>query len=102
MSFDDLLFTIIIGGMALSIAYMRAQYVMQRSCRIAERASELRLRALYATRPNTQAPPKSSARPMSRAAAPQVSPNAVLHRALPVYVRFHDPRRSGPSIGRGQ
>jgi hypothetical protein len=88
MSVDDFLFTIIIGGMVLSIAYLRAQYAMRRSYRIAERGSELRLRELYATRPNTQDPLKGPARPVSCAAVPQVSPNAVLHRSLPVHVRF--------------
>jgi hypothetical protein len=85
MSVDDLLFTIIIGGMVISIAYLRAQYVMQRSYRIAERGSELRLRELYATRPNTRAPLKGPARPVSYAAMPQVSPKAVLQRSRPVH-----------------
>jgi hypothetical protein len=86
MSVDDLLFAIIIGGVALSIAYLRAQYVMQRGYRIAERASQLRLRGLYATRANAQGPIKS--------------PNAVLHGSLPVHVRFRDrmekPDKSNP------
>jgi len=56
MSIDDLLFTIIIGGVVLSIAYLRAQYMMRRSYRIFERGSELRLRELYATRPNAHGP----------------------------------------------
>ena len=54
MSVDDLLFTIIIGGVVLSIAYLRAQYMMRRSYRMYERGSELRLRELYATRSNAQ------------------------------------------------
>jgi hypothetical protein len=88
MSVDDVLFIIIIGGMVLSIAYLRAQYVMRRSYRIAERGNELRLRDLYGTRPNTQGLLHESARPGSRAATPLVSPNAVLHRSLPVHVRL--------------
>jgi hypothetical protein len=94
MSVDDLLFIIIIGGMALSIAYLRAQFVMRRSHRIAERASELRLRELYATRRKTQGLLKGSARPVSCAAVPQMSPNVVLHRSLPVHVRFVSYRSS--------
>jgi hypothetical protein len=86
MGVDDLLFTIIIGGMVLSIAYLRAQYVMRRRYRIAERGSELRMRELYATRPNSQDPLKG--RTASQARVPQVSPNAVLHGSLPVHVRF--------------
>lgn len=88
MSIDDLLFIIIIGGIVLSIAYLRAQFVMQRSYRIAERGSELRLRELFATRPNTPGPLKAPARPVSSAAMSLMSPNAVLHRSLPVHVRF--------------
>ena len=88
MSIDDLLFITIIGGMMLSIAYLRAQYVMRRGYRIAERGNELRLRELYGTRPNTLGPLKGPARPVSGAAMRQVSPNAVLHRSLPVHVRF--------------
>lgn len=69
MSVDDLLFIIIIGGVVLSIAYLRAQYMMRRSYRIAERGSELRLRELYATRPNAQGSLKSPARPVPSPAA---------------------------------
>jgi hypothetical protein len=94
MSVDNLLFTIIIGGVALSIAYLRAQFVMLRRYRIAERGSELRLRELYATRPNTQAALKGPARPLLCAAVRQMSPNAVVHRSLPVHVRFVSARSS--------
>lgn len=100
MGVDDLLFAIIIGGMVLSIAYMRAQYEMRRSSRIAERASELLLRELYATRPNSQTPFKGP--PASRAPIRQVFPNAVLHRSLPVHVRFahHEyPSSAAPDEG---
>jgi hypothetical protein len=88
MSADDLLFLIIIGGMVLSIVYLRAQYLMRRSYRIAERGNELRLRELYGIRPNTQGLLHGSPRPDSRAAPPLNSPNAVLHKCLPVHVRF--------------
>jgi hypothetical protein len=89
MSVDDLLFTIIIGGAALSIAYLRAQYMTQRSYRIAERGSELRLRELYANRPNSRSPLNPlNGRPASRTSASQVSPNAILNGTLPVHVRF--------------
>jgi hypothetical protein len=54
LSVDDFLFIIIIGGMVLAIAYLRAQYAMWRSYRIAECASALRLRELYGTRAETQ------------------------------------------------
>ena len=88
MSVDDLLFIIIFGGMLLAIAYLRAQYAMRRSHRIAERANTLRLRELYGTREKTQDLRKGAANPVSSAAAPQMFPNAVLHRSLPVHVRF--------------
>jgi hypothetical protein len=88
MSVDDLLFIVIIGGTVLAIVYLRAQYVMRRSYRIAERRNELRLRELYGTRPNTQGFLHEHARPDSPAATPLVAPNAVLHRSLPVHVRF--------------
>src|ERR1700722_8638614 len=52
MSVDVLLFTIIISGVWLSIAYLRGQYVIRRSYRIAERENEMHLRELY--RPNTR------------------------------------------------
>jgi hypothetical protein len=86
MSVDDLLFTIIIGGVVLSIAYLRAQYVMRRSYRIAELGNELRLRELYATRPNMQGPLRG--RSISCAAAPVGSPNAVPRRSPPAHVRY--------------
>jgi hypothetical protein len=89
MYIDDVLFMIIIGGMVLSIAYLRAQYVTQRSYRIAERGAELSLRELYGTRPNAPDPLEGSQRPASRAAVPQICPDAVAHRSsLPVHVRF--------------
>jgi hypothetical protein len=70
MSIDDLLFTIIIGGVVLSISYLRAQYMMRRSYRIFERGSELRLRELYATRPNAHGGSlKGPARPVPSPAA---------------------------------
>lgn len=87
MSIDDLLFTIIIGGMVLSTVYMRSQYIMRRRYRIAERENELRLRELYGTRANMQDALKAPARPVSCAAALHGYPNAVLHRSLPVHVR---------------
>jgi hypothetical protein len=92
MSIDDFLFIIIVGGMVLSIAHLRAQYVMRRSHLTAERESELRLRELYATRPNMRGP--LTGRAVSSAAVPQVSPNALLHRALPAHVRFGTERTS--------
>lgn len=60
MGADDLLFFIILGGMVLTIVYLRDQYSAQRRFRIAERGSELRLRELYRSRPAAQfktAPP---------------------------------------------
>jgi hypothetical protein len=88
MSIDDLLFMIIIGGMALSIAYLRAQFALLHSYRIAEQGSELRLRELYATRRNVHAPLETSARPLSCAAVRKISPKAVLHRSPRVLIRF--------------
>jgi hypothetical protein len=88
MGIDDLLFMIIIGGMALSIAYLRAQFALLRSYRIAERGSELRLRELYATRRNKHAPLETSAKPVSCAAVRKICPKAVLYRSPPVHIRF--------------
>jgi hypothetical protein len=84
MSVDDFLFILIIGGMVLAIAYLRAQYAVRRSYRIAEHANTLRQRELYGTRAKTQ---DLRTGPAS-AAVPQMFPNAVLHRSLPVHVRF--------------
>lgn len=47
MGVDDLLFLIIIGGMLLTIAYLRDQYAARRRYRIAQRRAEQRLRELY-------------------------------------------------------
>jgi hypothetical protein len=88
MSVDDFLFIIIIGGMVLSIAYLRAQYAMRRSHGIAERAKALRLRELYGTPAKTQDVRKGPAKPAASAGVPQMFPSAVLHRSLPVHVRF--------------
>jgi hypothetical protein len=89
MSVDDLLFMIIIVGMVLSIAYLRAQYLMRRSYRIAERGAELRLRELYGTQPIAQCAHEDLQKPASRAVIPRASPDAVPHRSsLPVHVRF--------------
>ena len=88
MSVDDFLFVLIIGGMVLAIAYLRAQYAVRRSYRIAEHANTLRQRELYGTRAKTQDPRAGPANPVSSAAVPQMLPNAVLHRSLPVQVRF--------------
>ena len=88
MSVDDLLFAVIIGGMALSIAYMRAQYLVRRSYRIAARESEMRLRELFGTQPRAQHPLKGSAKPLSGGPVPHAAPNAALHSSLPVRVRF--------------
>lgn len=86
MGADDILFFIILGGMGLTIAYLRDQYATQRKYRIAERGSELRLRELYRIRPEAQF--KGPPGPRSRAALPHASPNAALNRSLPVHVRF--------------
>lgn len=88
MSVDDFLFILIIGGTVLAIAYLRAQYAVRRSYRIAEHANTLRQRELYGTRAKTQDLRTGPAKPVSGAAEPQVFPNAVLHRSLPVHVRF--------------
>ena len=88
MSIDDFLFIIIIGGMVMAIVYLRAQYAMKRSYRIAEHANTLRLRELYGTRAKTQDLRAGPAKPVASAAVPKMFPNAVLHRSLPVHVRF--------------
>ena len=89
MSVDNLLFMIIIVGMVLSIAYLRAQYVMRRSYGIAEREAELRLRELYGNRPNARRPLEGPQRSTSRAAVPAALPDALPYRSsLPVHVRF--------------
>jgi hypothetical protein len=93
MSVDDLLFIVIIGGLVLSIAYLRAQYSVRRSQRIAERGNELLLRELYGARPNARDPLKNLVRPVSCGAAPHLSLNAVLHGSLPVHVRVVYPAR---------
>lgn len=88
MSVDDCLFILIIGGMVLAIAYLRAQYAVRRSHRIAEHANTLRQRELYGTRAKTQDLRTGPAKPVFSAAVPQKFRNAGLHRSLPVHVRF--------------
>jgi hypothetical protein len=46
MSVDDVLFAIIIGGFALTGAYLRDQYALQCSRKAAALGAELRLREL--------------------------------------------------------
>jgi hypothetical protein len=48
---DDLLFAIIIGGIGLSVAYLRAELVLSQEFKAAERRKELALRELHTTRP---------------------------------------------------
>jgi hypothetical protein len=93
MSVDNLLLAIIIGGMMLSGAYLRAQYAEQRSYRIAERSNELRLRELYGIRSNTRDSPKDPERRVPQAAATRAPRNAepgarVPRNPLQVHVRF--------------
>jgi hypothetical protein len=89
MSVDNLLLAIIIGGMMLSGAYLRAQYAAQRSYRIAERSNELRLRELYGIRSNTRDSPKDPERPVLQAVPRNAEPGAVVPRnPLQVHVRF--------------
>jgi hypothetical protein len=59
MGVDDLLFAIIIGGILLSVVYLKAQYGLRRSGRTADRGKELGLRELHATRSHAQDSPKS-------------------------------------------
>lgn len=81
MSVDDVLLVIIIAGMVLSGAYLRAQYTMRRRYRTAERRKELRLRELYHSRAETRVPRAA----VSRNAVPDAM---LLRNSLQVRVRF--------------
>jgi len=50
MSFDDLFIAIIIAGMGLTVAYLRAEYVLHRGCKAAEHKNLIFQRELHANR----------------------------------------------------
>jgi hypothetical protein len=99
MGVDDLLFFIIMGGMVLTIAYLRDQYTAQRRYRIAERGSELRLGALYRSR--SQAQFKGPPGPESSDPLPRTSRDAAPNASLPVHVRFVYRRPLAPDQPQG-
>jgi hypothetical protein len=76
MSVDDLLLAIIIGGMVLSGAYLRAQYAARRNYRMAERSNALLLRELYGTRSKTQDSAQGPDRRVPQATATRAPRNA--------------------------
>jgi len=51
---DDLLIMIIVAGIGLSIAYLRAELVARQEFKAAERKKEFALRALHITRPRRE------------------------------------------------
>jgi Arc/MetJ family transcription regulator len=51
---DDLLIAMIIGGIGLSIAYLRAELVVRQEFKAAERRKELALRERHITRPRRE------------------------------------------------
>jgi hypothetical protein len=92
VSVDDLLLAMIIAGMALSGAYLRAQYATRRSNLTAERRNALELRKLYGRHSSTRDPTQGTeGRVVSCAMSPvgrHVAPGAaVLKNSLPVQVR---------------
>jgi hypothetical protein len=48
---DDLLIAIIIAGVGLSIAYLRAEFVSRRGCKVKEREKAIDQHVLYINRP---------------------------------------------------
>jgi Arc/MetJ family transcription regulator len=51
---DDLLIAIIVAGIGLSIAYLRAELILRQEFKAAEREKELALRELRITRPRRE------------------------------------------------
>jgi hypothetical protein len=51
---DDLLITIIVAGIGLSIAYLRAELVVRQEFKAAERKKEFALRELHIRRPRRE------------------------------------------------
>jgi hypothetical protein len=51
---EDLSITIIVAGIGLSIAYLRAELVVRQESKAAERKKELALRELHITRPRRE------------------------------------------------
>jgi len=47
MNIDDLLMTIIVGGMALSVVYLRAEFIGHRRYKSADKQEETCLRKLF-------------------------------------------------------
>jgi hypothetical protein len=48
MSIDDFMFAMIVAGIGLTGAYLRAEFICSRRCRAAQQRQENRLRDLYA------------------------------------------------------
>jgi hypothetical protein len=92
MSVDDLLLAMIIVGMALSGAYLRAQYATRRSYRTAERRNALQLSKLYGGHSSTRDPTQGTERRIVSCATSHAGRNVeagtmVLKNSLPVRVR---------------
>jgi hypothetical protein len=94
MTFDDLLFAIIIAGLGLSGAYLRAELLSHRRLTAAQRKSELLHLELHTNRVRLE---KNGVSTPPRA-APTSIPNdfqtaRVLARALRILVQEHDIHR---------
>jgi hypothetical protein len=91
MSIDDLIFAIILAGIGLSAAYLRAELDLHRRTTALQRARELLQREVHAKRvrlgPNTMPQPVSSIR------ANALPPLRVLARALRIYIQERDIHR---------
>lgn len=98
MGFDVVLMVVVLGGIALSAAYVRAEYINWREDGAAERHRESALRDLHATRLSATGEPAQDA---------SLLPSVVqLHGFSPEYTANTDeaanpePRRSYPSVER--
>jgi hypothetical protein len=89
---DDLLITIIVVGIGLSIAYLRAELVWRQEFKATERKRKLALRELHITRPRRH--PRGMLGQASTASWPiQANPFQlvrVLVRALRIFLQERD------------
>ena len=86
MSIDDLLFAIILAGIALSGAYLRAELVLHRRATALRRARELVQREVHAKRVRL-GPHKMPTQPVPSIGANSFPPVRVLPRALRIVIQ---------------
>jgi hypothetical protein len=85
MSLDDLLLAIILAGIGLSGAYLRAELILHRRTTVLQRARELVQREVHAKR--VRLGPNKMPQPVPSIRANAFSPVRVLARALRIYIQ---------------